>query len=487
MDKNQVTDKNKNMEVQNISEGPNMDKTQNAQENMMATGNIPSLLAKLAIPAIIAQIINLLYNIVDRIYIGHIPEIGADALTGVGLFMPILMLINAFAMLCGAGGAPKAAIALGQKDKDGAEKIMGNCFSLLLVFSVVLTIIFYFSAPTLLSWFGASEYTLPYAVEYAQIYILGSVFVLVVMGMNPFITTQGFAKISMMTTIIGAIINIVLDPIFIFGLDMGVSGAALATVISQAVGSVWIMRFLSGPKTVLRLRVDNLKIQPSVILPCLALGISTFVMLSTESILSISFTSSLSNYGGDLAVGAMTIITSVSQLVTMPLQGICQGGQPIISFNFGAGNKERVRKAFFTVFKVCITFAGLAWLLIMLLPSIFANIFTNDTALAEYATWTLRIYMAGIFSIGFQLSCQQSFMALGQAKVSLLMACLRKIILLIPLIFLLPNFMENKVLAVFLAEPISDILAAAVTTGAFLYMLPKILERGPVNKAKNND
>ena len=463
-----------------------MNTNQNPQSNLMATGSIPSLLAKLAIPAVVAQIINLLYNIVDRIYIGHIPEIGADALTGVGLFMPILMLINAFAMLCGAGGAPRAAIALGQKDKDGAEQIMGNCFALLLGFSVVLTIVFYFSAPTLLSLFGGSPNTLPYAVEYAQIYILGSAFVLVVMGMNTFITTQGFAKISMLTTMIGAVINIVLDPIFIFGLGMGVRGAALATVLSQAVGAVWVLKFLTGPKTIIRLRLPNMKLKASVILPCLALGISTFVMLSTESILSISFTASLSKYGGDLAVGAMTIITSVSQLITMPLQGICQGGQPIISFNFGAGDKERVRKAFFTVFKVCICFASLAWLLIMILPGIFAGIFTNDAALAEYATNTLRIYMAGIFSIGFQISCQQSFMALGQAKVSLFMACLRKVILLIPLIFLLPCFMSDKVFAVFLAEPVSDIVAAAVTTGTFLFMFPKILEKGPNKAAKNN-
>lgn len=463
-----------------------MNTNQNAQSNLMATGSIPSLLAKLAIPAVVAQIINLLYNIVDRIYIGHIPEIGADALTGVGLFMPILMLINAFAMLCGAGGAPRAAIALGQKDKESAEQIMGNCFALLLGFAVVLTVVFYFSAPTLLSWFGASPNTLPYAAQYAQIYILGAVFVLIVMGMNTFITTQGFAKISMLTTVIGAAINIVLDPIFIFGLGMGVRGAALATILSQAVGAIWILKFLTGPKTVLHLRLGNMKLKPSVILPCLALGISTFVMLSTESVLSISFTSSLSKYGGDLAVGAMTIITSVSQLITMPLQGICQGGQPIISFNFGAGNKERVRKAFFTVFKVCILFSSISWLLIMVLPGLFTNIFTNDADLANYATWTLRIYMAGIFSVGFQISCQQSFMALGQAKVSLFMACLRKIILLIPLIFLLPSFMENKVFAVFLAEPISDIIAAMITTGTFLYMFPKILEKGPGKTAKNH-
>ena len=285
----------------------------------MGTGSIPKLLAQLAIPAVIAQIINLLYNIVDRIYIGHIPEVGASALTGVGLFVPILMLINAFAMLAGSGGAPRAAIAMGRKDLNTAEKIVANCFSLLLLFAVVLTTVFYVSAPTLLRMFGASDVTLPYAVDYARIYILGSIFVLIVMGMNPFITTQGFAKISMLTTVIGAVINIILDPIFIFVFDMGVKGAALATVLSQAVGAVWILRFLTGKQTILQLKKENMKLDPAVFGPCLALGISTFVMLSTESLLSVSFTSSLSRYGGDLAVGAMTIITSVSPLATMPL------------------------------------------------------------------------------------------------------------------------------------------------------------------------
>ena len=445
----------------------------------MGTGNVKKLLAQLAIPAIVAQVINLLYNVVDRIYIGHIPEIGASALTGVGLFMPILMLINAFAMLAGSGGAPRAAIAMGQKDNDTAEKIVGNCFSLLIGFAIVLTLVFYVSAPTLLTLFGASEVTLPYAVDYARIYILGSVFVLIVMGMNPFITTQGFAKISMMTTVIGAVINIILDPIFIFVFDMGVKGAALATVLSQAVGAAWILRFLTGKKTVIRLRRENMKLIPSIILPCLGLGISTFVMLSTESLLSISFTSSLSRYGGDLAVGAMTIITSVSQLVTMPLQGICQGGQPIISYNYGAGNKERVKEAFFTQFGTCVAYTVLFWAALMFVPQIFAGMFTSDKALIEYTTWALRIYMAGIFSIGFQISCQQSFMALGQAKVSLLLACLRKIILLIPLIFILPLLFENKVFAVFLAEPVSDIIAAAVTTITFLTQFNRILKKEP--------
>lgn len=445
----------------------------------MGSGNVKKLLASLAVPAVVAQVINLLYNIVDRIYIGHIPKIGASALTGVGLFMPILMLINAFAMLAGSGGAPRAAIAMGKKDNDTAEKIVGNCFSLLLGFAVVLTAVFYFSAPALLRLFGASSVTLPYAVDYARIYILGSVFVLIVMGMNPFITTQGFAKISMLTTVIGAVINIILDPVFIFVLEMGVKGAALATVLSQAVGALWILRFLSGKKTILRLKKENMRLILNVILPCLGLGISTFVMLSTESLLSISFTSSLSRYGGDIAVGAMTIITSVSQLVTMPLQGICQGGQPIISYNYGAGNKSRVKEAFFTQFGACILYTTLFWAALMIVPQIFAGMFTNDTALMKYTTWAIRIYMAGIFSVGFQISCQQSFMALGQAKVSLLLACLRKIILLIPLIFILPLFFADKVFAVFLAEPVSDIVAAAVTTITFLTQFNKILKKEP--------
>ena len=442
----------------------------------LGEGSIPSLLAKLAIPAVVAQVVNLLYNIVDRIYIGHIPEIGASALTGVGLFTPILMLINAFAMLAGSGGAPRAAIYMGKKDNNTAEKIVGNCFSFLMICAVFLTAVFYITAPKLLVLFGASSVTLSYAVSYARIYVLGSVFVLIVLGINLFITTQGFAKISMLTTVIGAVINIILDPVFIFVLGMGVSGAALATVISQAVGAVWILRFLTGDKTILKLKMCNLRLKADIIGPCLALGISSFVMMSTESILSISFTSSLSKFGGDVAVGAMTIITSTSQLILMPVQGICQGGQPIISFNYGANKNDRVKKAFFTQFKVCIIFTCVCWIIMMLFPQIFAGMFTSDAELVKYTAWALRIYMAGIFSIGFQISCQQSFMALGQAKVSLILACLRKLILLIPLIFILPLILPDKVFAVFLAEPVSDIIAAAVTTTVFMVKFNGILE-----------
>lgn len=441
----------------------------------MGTGSIPKLLAKLAIPAVVAQIVNLLYNIVDRIYIGHIPGIGADALTGVGLFTPILMLINAFAMLAGSGGAPRAAIAMGKKDNEKAEKILGNCFSLLLMFAIGLTIVFYAFAPQMLTLFGASDVTLPYASSYARVYILGSIFVMIVLGMNTFITTQGFAQVSMMTTIIGAVINIILDPLFIFIFNMGVRGAAIATVLSQMVGAVWILRFLTGNKTILKLKLSNLALDKNIVLPCLGLGISTFVMLSTESILSISFTSSLARFGGDVAVGAMTIITSVNQLVVMPLNGVCQGGQPIISYNYGADNSDRVKKAFFAQFGVCVAYTVVFWCLIMAFPDIFAGVFTSDKVLTEYTSWAIRIYMAGIFATGFQISCQMSFMALGQAKVSLFMACLRKLILLIPLIFILPLVMENKVFAVFLAEPVSDIIAAVVTTSVFMLKFGKIL------------
>lgn len=450
---------------------------ENTQTNEMATGSIPKLFFKLAIPAVVAQVVNLLYNIVDRIFIGHIPEIGASALTGVGLFAAILMFITAFSMLGGAGGAPLAAIALGKNDKEQAEKIMTNSFLLLLVFSVVLTIVLYIFAPTLLTLFGASEITLPYAVDYARIYILGTVFVLIVTGMTPFLTTQGFAKIAMMTTIIGAGINIILDPIFIFVLGMGVKGAATATVLSQAVAAFWILRFLTSDKTILRLKKENLKLDPKIFGPSLALGISPFIMVSTESLLSISFTTSLAKYGGDVAVGAMTIITSINMLVTMPLQGFTQGGQPIMSYNYGAGNVDRVKKAFFMQFGVCVGYATLFWGLCMLMPNVLAGIFTTDVALAEYASWAIRIYMAGIFSVGFQLSCQQSFMALGQAAISLVMAFLRKLILLIPLIFILPNFFADKVFGVFVAEPVSDIVAAAITTIVFFTQFKKIMAK----------
>ena len=454
-----------------------MSDTRTQRTNQLGEGSIARLYARLALPAVVAQIVNLLYNIVDRIYIGHIPGVGASALTGVGLFIPLLMLINAFAMLAAAGGAPLAAIAMGSGDNARAERILGGCFSLLMLFSLVLTVLFYVFAEPLLRFFGASDVTLPYALDYARIYILGSVFVLTVLGMNPFITTQGFARISMLTTVIGAVINIILDPVFIFALGMGVKGAAFATVLSQAVGAAWILRFLTGEKTLLRIKRENLGLDMKVIMPCLALGVSSFVMMSTESLLSMSFTSSLARYGGDIAVGAMTILNSVAQLAVLPLQGLCQGGQPIISYNFGAGNRDRVKKAFSLQLGVCLGYASFFTALSIIFPRFFAGIFTPDAQLLDFAAWAVRIYMAGIWIFGAQVACQQSFMALGQAKISLLLACLRKLILLIPLIFVLPFFFENKVFAVFLAEPVSDIIAAIVTTTVFLLSFNKILDK----------
>ena len=438
---------------------------------------IGHLLFVLAVPSIISQVVNALYNMVDRMYIGHIPGEGAAALTGLGVCFPIIMIVSAFAALMGMGGAPRASILMGKKDNEGAEKILGNCFSALVITAVVLTaLVLVFKRP-LLMMFGASENTIGYAESYLNIYAVGTIFVQLTLGLNAFIAAQGFSKISMMTVVIGAVTNIVLDPIFIFALGMGVKGAALATVLSQTVGAVWILRFLTGKKTILRLKRSNMHLDPKVFGPCLALGISTFVMLSTESLLSISFTSSLSRFGGDVAVGAMTIITSISQLVTLPLQGICQGGQPIISYNFGANKPDRVKKAFFTQFCTCVIYTTAFWLVVMIFPKAFATIFTSDKELVTYSAWALRIYMAGIFSLGFQVSCQQSFMALGQAKVSLLLACLRKIVLLIPLIFILPNFFDNKVFAVFLAEPVSDIIAATVTTITFFTLFNSILKK----------
>ncbi|MBP3633406.1 MAG: MATE family efflux transporter [Oscillospiraceae bacterium] len=446
----------------------------------LGSGSVKKLLFRLAAPAVLAQVVNLLYNIVDRIYIGHIPRIGPAALTGVGLFAPILMLLNAFAMLIGSGGAPLAAIAMGKGDKEKAQRIMGNCFTALFFLSLVLTVVFYIFAPQLLIFFGASNDTLPYALDYSRIYILGTICVLMVMGMNPFITTQGFAKISMLTTVIGAVINIVLDPIFMFVFDLGVRGAAIATVLSQLVSALWILRFLTSDRTVLRLCRQDLRLSSATVLPCLALGVSTFVMLSTESLLSVSFTNSLAKYGTDLDVGAMTVLNSLVMLITMPLSGLCQGSQPLISYNFGAGRYDRVKQTFYTIFAVCVGYSTLFWLALLAAPSLFAGLFVSDEAFAQRAVWAIGIYFACAFSHGFQTCCQQSFVALGQAKISLLLACLRKIVLLIPLIFILPHFFENKVFAVFFAEPVSDVIAAAITTVVFFTSFDKILKQNEI-------
>lgn len=448
------------------------------RQNDLGNDRIGSLLIKLAIPAILAQIINALYNIVDRIYISHIPVVGEDALTGVGVTFPILMIIAAFSAFVGMGGAPRAAIKMGEGKNDEAERILGNCFILLLIISAALTAVFTIWGRQMLLSFGASENTIEYANSYMRIYVLGTVFVQIALGLNSFISTQGFAKISMKTVLLGAITNIVLDPIFIFVFKMGVQGAALATVLSQMVSAVWVLFFLFSKKTKLKIKPCYFKLSPKVFLPVFALGMAPFIMQSTESLVNIVLNSSLQEYGGDSAVGAMTIIGSVMQFCTMPLAGLGQSGQPIMSYNFGAGKMDRVKKAFKLLFISALCYSTCMWLLAMLFPQMFVSLFASGKPeLAEISVWAMRIFMAGTFVMGAQFACQQAFVSLGQAGMSVFMALLRKILLLIPLVYILPLFIEDKVFAVFLAEPIADILAATVITATLFCTFNKILKK----------
>lgn len=444
---------------------PNADVSQ-----QLATAPVGKLLLKLAVPTVVAQLVNLLYNIVDRIYLGHMPEVGLAALTGVGLCFPVIYLITAFTMLIAQGGAPRAAIAMGEGDNDRAERIMGSCFTCLVVTALALTALFWAFGEKLLWIFGCSEDTILYALPYMRIYSSGSLFVMMALGMNLFVTTQGFTTVSMRTVLIGAISNIILDPIFIYAMRMGVRGAALATVISQAISGIWVVKFLTGSQTTLRLRRGRLRPDWKLMAPVLALGISPFVMQSTEALLNISFNSSLQRYGGDIAVGAMTVASTILQMVWIPSQGLGQGAQPIISYNYGARNAKRVREAFRALLKVSCVLMVTFWLLVQLFPRVFIRIFNNDPNLMETAVWTLRVYTAVLGLFGVQMSVQQTFMAIGKAKASLFIACLRKVILLIPLIFILPNFFENKVFAVFLAEPVSDFISVTASAVTFFFV-----------------
>ena len=447
------------------------------QQNKLAVMPVGRLLFSLALPAIAAQMVNLLYNMVDRIYIGHIPGYGSLALTGLGITFPILMLIAAFAALIGFGGAPRASIAMGKGDTETAEKILGNCVFTLVGLSVVLTVLFSLFAEPILFAFGASEETIVYALPYIRIYVLGTLFVQITTGLNAFITSQGFSSTGMKTVLIGAGLNLVLDPIFIFGFGMGVQGAAVATVLSQAVSALWVISFLCSPKTILKIRRKNLHFSPKIMGSVLALGISPFIMQSTESILSVCFNTSLQKYGGDIAVGAMTILTSVMQVSMMPLHGVTQGMQPIVSFNFGAKNMDRVRKAFLLTLASCLAYSMFMWAVAMFFPRVLASVFTNDEAVIEYAAWAMRIYLASIGIFGAQIACQQTFVSLGKAVHSLFLAVLRKIILLIPLIYILPLFFEDKVFAVFLAEPVSDFLAVCSTVTLFFCTVWKMMKK----------
>ena len=444
-------------------------------KTFLGTEPIGKLLLKLAVPTVVAQLVNMLYNIVDRIYIGHMPGEGSLALTGVGVCLPLIMIISAFAALVASGGAPRASIAMGKGDHGLAEKLLGGCFTLQIVISAILTAVMLIWSRDLLLMFGASENTIGYAADYMRIYAIGTLFVQLTLGMNAFITAQGFATTGMLTVLIGAVANIALDPLFIYGLGMGVRGAALATVISQGLSCVWVICFLRGKKTLLRLKRENLLVSPKLILPCVALGLAAFIMQSSESIISVCFNSSLLRYGGDVAVGAMTILSSVMQFAMLPLQGIAQGAQPISSYNYGARNADRVRQTFRLLLRVCLAYSMVLWAGIMLFPRGFAGIFTPDAELLDFTARALRIYCAMLFLFGIQIACQMTFVSIGNAPCSILVAVLRKFVLLLPLIFLLPSLLPDKVTAVYMAEPVADAIAVTCTALLFSRQFKKAL------------
>lgn len=448
----------------------------NGNDEMLAKEPVGKLLVKLAIPTVTAQIINMLYNIVDRIYIGHIPDIGADALTGVGVCMPLIMIVSAFAALVGYGGAPRSSIFMGKGDKESAERTLGNCFLVQIIISVALTVVLLIWNRDLLLAFGASQNTIGYAVDYMNIYAVGTIFVQLTLGMNMFITAQGFAKTGMLSVLIGAVANIVLDPVFIFGFDMGVRGAALATIISQAMSCIWVLAFLFGKKTNLKIKPRYMPLRRKIIMPALALGLSNFVMQASESAISICFNSSLLKYGGDTAVGAMTILTSVMQFAMLPLQGLGQGAQPIISYNYGAKNAQRVKSAFKLLLITDLCYSFILWFAVMLFPGAFAAMFTSEQALMDFTRSALRIYMAAAFIFGIQMACQSTFIAIGNAKSSITVAVVRKFVLLIPLIYIMPLiFTQNMTTAVYMAEPVADVIAVCFTAILFSVQFKKVL------------
>ena len=449
----------------------------NNKKDFLGTAPIGGLLFKLALPTVVAQLINMLYNIVDRIYIGHMPDVGDLALTGVGVCMPIIMLVSAFAALVGSGGAPRASIFMGKKDIDSAERTLGNCFSLQFAISAVLTTVLLIWHEDLLLAFGASENTIAYASDYMRVYALGTVFVQFTLGMNVFITAQGFTKTSMISVIVGAVANIALDPVFIYGFDMGVKGAALATVISQALSCAWILLFLCSKRSILRLKLKNFGLSPRIILPCIALGSASFIMQASESVISVCFNSSLLEYGGDIAVGAMTILTSIMQFAMLPPQGIAQGAQPILSYNYGAKSAARVKATYKLLLKVCLAYSVAIWVAVMIFPRAFVSIFTPDAPLIEFATKALRIYFSGMVLFGIQIASQMTFVSLGNAPCSILVAVVRKFVLLLPLIYVMPKLMSDRTAGVYTAEPIADILAVAFTAILFIFQFKKALRK----------
>lgn len=440
----------------------------------LGTEPIGKLVFRLSLPTLIAQIINVLYNIIDRIYIGHIPDVGHLSLTGVGLTFPIILIISAFSGFVGAGGAPLAAIRLGENNTKRAEQILGNGVSLILLSSVVLSVFFWIFNRPLLFLFGADHETIGYAMDYIQIYVLGTVFVQIALGLNPFINAQGRTKIGMFSILIGAVANILLDPLFIFVLDMGVKGAAIATVISQSLSALWVLWFLCGKQTDIKIRRQYFRLERKVVKQITALGISTFVIQFTEGLIFIVLNNGLQRYGGNVHVGTMTIIQSVMQLIMTPIIGFNQGAQPIVSYNYGAKQYARVRQTIRVMLWVSLSISTVFCVVVCLFPTLFAHIFTSDKALIAMVSSQMPIFLSGIWIFGIQMAAQSVFVGLGQAKISLFLASLRKIILLIPLAIILPRFWGVE--GIYYAEPISDILSALTAAILFSITIPKILK-----------
>ncbi|MGN0256451.1 MAG: MATE family efflux transporter [Chordicoccus sp.] len=442
--------------------------------DLLATAPVPRAFFNLAVPAVAAQLINVLYNLVDKMFIGHIPGEGRQALAGVGVTTPVILAISAFASLVSMGGAPKASILLGKDEKEQAEKVLGSCTWMLLLLSVLLTgVMLAFGRPILLV-FGASDDTIPYASAYMNIYCLGTVFTQLTLGLNAFITAQGRTWISMRNVAVGAVTNIVLDAAFINGLGMGVRGAAIATVISQGVSACFVIQYLCTEKSTLHLRLQNIRFDGRLLLPCILLGTSPALMQLTENMVTISFNTALQTWGGDIAVAAMSILSSVMQFVMLLLPGLVQGAQPLLSYNLGAGNIPRVKKTFRLLLFCCVSGSVLIWILCMTAPGFVASIFTSDRTLIRYTAKSMRVYFAVMLIYGVQVACQYSFVALDQAPKAIFLTVWRKIILLIPLIFLLPHIWPEPVTGVFLAEPIADTIAVCTTAPMFYFYYRKL-------------
>lgn len=447
----------------------------NHSEERLGTQSLGKLMLSMGIPTLIAQLINLLYNIVDRIYIGQ--GVGREALTGLGLTLPVITIVSAFSSLAGAGGAPLAAIALGQGNKQKAERILGNVFAMLCVFTVTVMIVFYAIEKPFLYLVGASDVTYPYASAYLRIYLIGTLGVQLVLGLNPFITAQGQAKTAMGSVLIGAALNIILDPIFIFVFHMGVQGAALATILSQFAGAAWVLHFMTSKKTSLRLKMECIRPDWKLIGGIAALGISPFIMQSTESLISVVMSSGLQRYGDDVYVGSLTILQSIMQLTSTPINGFTQGVQPILSYNFGAGKLDRVKQAYRRIIAVTVGVSFGLTALEMLFPKTLARMFTQDAELINLVGRAAPIFLAGMLIFGIQMGCQTTFMGLGQAKISLFMALLRKVFLLVPFALIFP-MITGKAESIYFAECVADALAATICGTVFLLKIRKILAKG---------